>query len=271
MTSLPNAVVAAVALTMTAVDAQPLPDFSGTWTMDRERSESLHQSQPIEPPTAGDHPDRARAHHRDAARAPSTTTTVYTIGPRSGAGTPSPAGGSRAYWDGDALVTEGARTVQGQTVSVRETRTLDDSGGEMTVQTLLVVQHGYSFRGAKNYGASKDVFRRAVALKRRDRRCRPVLVVVVSGHRDARPAGGVARRGDVWSSIRRRVLHNPASDENRHLPMTVAERFAGKPARALGTKAAPGKPMCKFAVWVVVAGLAAGCAATPTPDQPLGR
>ena len=159
MTSLPNAVVAAVALTMTAVDAQPLPDFSGTWTMDRERSESLHQSQPIEPPTVVI-TQTERELTIETRRSTSTTKTVYTIGPRTGAGTPSPAGGSRAYWDGNALVTEGARTVQGQTVSVRETRTLDDSGSEMTVQTLLVVQHGYSFRGAKNYGASKDVFRR---------------------------------------------------------------------------------------------------------------
>ncbi len=45
-------------------------------------------------------------------------------------------------------------------MSVRETRTLDESRAEMTVETLLVVQHGYSFRGARNYGASKDVFRR---------------------------------------------------------------------------------------------------------------
>ena len=47
MTSLPPVVVAAVALTMTAVELQSLPDFSGTWTMDRERSESMHQSQPM--------------------------------------------------------------------------------------------------------------------------------------------------------------------------------------------------------------------------------
>ena len=37
-------------------------------------------------------------------------------------------------------------------MSVRETRTLDESRAEMTVETLLVVQHGYSFRGARNYG-----------------------------------------------------------------------------------------------------------------------
>ena len=50
--------------------------------------------------------------------------------------------------------------MQGQTVSVRESRTLDATGTEMTVQTLLIVQHGYSFRGARNYGAAKDVYRK---------------------------------------------------------------------------------------------------------------
>jgi hypothetical protein len=31
----------------------------------------------------------------------------------------------------------------------------------MTVETLVVVQHGYTIRGAQNFGAAKDVYRRA--------------------------------------------------------------------------------------------------------------
>ena len=31
----------------------------------------------------------------------------------------------------------------------------------MTVETMVIVQHGYSMPGAKNYGTSKDVFTRA--------------------------------------------------------------------------------------------------------------
>jgi hypothetical protein len=71
--------------------------------------------------------------------------------------------GSRAYWKGASLVTEGTRTVQGQTVSIRETRSLDAAGAEMTVETLLVVQHGYTFKGAQNYGAAKDIYKKAAA------------------------------------------------------------------------------------------------------------
>ena len=161
MTSLPLAVVAAVALTATTLDAQSHPDFSGTWTMDRERSESLHQSEPIEPPTIVITQGESEL-TIETKRSTSTTRATYTIVPGSAPGNAPPSIGTRAFWDGAALVTEGNRTVQGQTVSVRETRTLNASGDEMTVQTLLVVQHGYTFKGARNYGASKDVYRRAV-------------------------------------------------------------------------------------------------------------
>ena len=161
MNSLPGAVVAAVAAATIALEAQARPDFSGTWTMDRERSESLHQSTPIEPPTLVITQSDAEL-AIETRRSTSTTRSVYKILPKAAPGDPGPAAGSRAYWDADTLVTEGARTVQGQTVSVRETRTLNADRTEMTVQTLLVVQHGYSFRGAKNYGASKDVYRRVV-------------------------------------------------------------------------------------------------------------
>ena len=63
-----------------------------------------------------------------------------------------------AYWEGDKLVTETQRPVNGYTVTVKESRTLGPSGNEMTVETTVIVQHGYSMPGAKNYGSSKDVF-----------------------------------------------------------------------------------------------------------------
>ena len=159
MTSLPLAVVTAVAITTAVVESQSHPDFTGTWTMDRERSESMHQADEFEPPTlvitqgAADLTIETR-------RRLSTGRTVYTIGEAGAPASGVPPAGPRAFWDGAALVTEAARTVQGQTVSVRESRTLDATGTEMTVQTLLIVQHGYSFRGARNYGAAKDVYRK---------------------------------------------------------------------------------------------------------------
>ena len=68
---------------------------------------------------------------------------------------------SRAYWDGLKLVTEGAVNVQGQTVSTREILAFGPGGADLIVERLIVVQHGYSFRGAQNYGTAKDVYKRS--------------------------------------------------------------------------------------------------------------
>ena len=76
-------------------------------------------------------------------------------------GSASPSVTPRAYWDGAKLVTEGAINIQGQTVSTRETLSMNAAGTEMTIERLVVVQHGYSFRGAQNYGTAKDVYRRS--------------------------------------------------------------------------------------------------------------
>ena len=35
------------------------------------------------------------------------------------------------------------------------------SGDDMTVESTVIVQHGYSMPGARTYGSSKDVFTRA--------------------------------------------------------------------------------------------------------------
>jgi len=160
MTSSIPAVVAAAALALAASFAQSKPNFSGTWTMDRERSESPNQSDSFEAPTfviSQTDTDVTIETRRGTA----TSQVRYVLAPTEAAD-PSGARGSnsRAYWNGASLVTESNRTVPGQTVSVRETRSLDASGAEMTVETLLVVQHGYSFKGGQNYGAAKDVYRK---------------------------------------------------------------------------------------------------------------
>lgn len=138
---------------------QAPPDFSGTWTMDLDRSESPHQGDGFEPPTLVITQTATQVSIQSRRRAGATTAT-YTITAPKAPDTVGPAAGGRAYWDGLVLVTEGTRVVQGQTVSVRERRTLDAGGAEMTVQTVLVVQHGYSMRGGRNYGAATDVYRR---------------------------------------------------------------------------------------------------------------
>jgi hypothetical protein len=69
-----------------------------------------------------------------------------------------PGGTAKTHWDGSMLVTEAVRDVQGQTVTTKETRRLSADGKEMLVETMLVVQHGYSLRGTPNYGAGNDTF-----------------------------------------------------------------------------------------------------------------
>ena len=35
------------------------------------------------------------------------------------------------------------------------------TAGELTVESLLIVEHGYTLRGSQNYGSGKDVFKKA--------------------------------------------------------------------------------------------------------------
>jgi hypothetical protein len=162
MTSLlPVALAAALVLESVPVAvAQPAPDFSGTWTIDLDRSESPHQAAGYEPATFVI-TQTADAVVIETRRGSARAERRYPIGAARPTGGVAEA--PRAYFQGPTLVTEGAREVQGQTVSIREARTLNDAGTEMTLETLVIVQHGYTFKGAKNYGATKDVYRKAAS------------------------------------------------------------------------------------------------------------
>ncbi|MGE0814211.1 MAG: hypothetical protein AB7O28_17520 [Vicinamibacterales bacterium] len=159
MTVASHAVVAALALAMPLAGAhQAHPDFSGTWTMDVAKSESPYQGASFEVPTVviTQTPSNVAIESRRRSGA-DTVRYAVTTGKTP---VPGPTTPGRAYWDGPVLVTEGTRVVNGQTVSFRERRSLDAGGGEMTVVTTVIVQHGYSIRGAQNYGTATDVFRR---------------------------------------------------------------------------------------------------------------
>ncbi len=58
-------------------------------------------------------------------------------------------------------MTEAFTDVNGMTVRTKRIHTLAANGAELTIESLVVVEHGYSLRGAKNYGFVKDVFTRA--------------------------------------------------------------------------------------------------------------
>ena len=157
MTSLLSAAVAIALIAQTMTAAKP--DFSGTWTMDRERSESAMQEQPIGQMTVSIK-QAGQALTIETTRDGKSEVASYAIEDGSkGPGVIS-AGTRRAYWDGMKLVTEGAGNVQGQTVSVREVRTLNPGRTEMTIESTVTVQHGYTLRGAKNYATGKDVYTR---------------------------------------------------------------------------------------------------------------
>jgi hypothetical protein len=93
-------------------------------------------------------------------RAGKSYTLTYTIDdakPGSGSGSP----GYRGHWDGNALITETTQTIQGQTVTTREVRTLGGGGQEMIVDRTVNVHHGYTVRGAQSSSVARDTFVRA--------------------------------------------------------------------------------------------------------------
>lgn len=160
MKHLPAALLAAALFLPDTAHAQTPKDFSGTWAMDLARSESAHSGEPFKPVTfviAQTEKDL----RIDTTRGAQKESVVYPLSKAARAVGTSAAGHPDAYWDGEKLVTETQRQVQGYTVTVKEARTLAPGGREMTVETMVIVQHGYSMPGVKNYGTSKDVFTKA--------------------------------------------------------------------------------------------------------------
>ena len=160
MTSLLAAFLAAALAISQASPASPKPDFSGTWTLDRGPSEPANPEEPSEP-TKLNIRQTAEEIVIETVRGGKPSARTFPIDALAQRDvSPSPSVSPRAYWNGMRLVAEGAVNVQGQTVSTREMLSLNAAGTEMTVERLIVVQHGYSFRGAQNYGTAKDVYTR---------------------------------------------------------------------------------------------------------------
>ena len=149
-------VCASLALLVTVFQQAPAsarPDFSGTWTLDRSRSQSPEAITLTIKQTATEVSIEST---RDGTKSLRT----YPIEPEGKPGSGIDSSHPRAYWDGTKLVAEGAGNIQGQTVSTRETHSLNAAATEMTVESIIIVQHGYSFGGTRNYGSAKDVYTR---------------------------------------------------------------------------------------------------------------
>jgi hypothetical protein len=155
---------APLALALTSVLLQPtgasLPDFSGTWTLDEGRSDSAHQEKFVSPLVVVISRGDAATLVVETRRGDELETMKFTIEATPERPGAIGAGTRRAYWDGPKLVTEGAGNLQGQTVSIRSIRTLNAAATEMTVESTVAVQHGYTLRGAQTYALVKDVYTR---------------------------------------------------------------------------------------------------------------
>src|SRR5215468_304329 len=82
--------------------AQGRPDFSGTWSMDRSRSESAMQADPIGPTTVVI-TQAAGGLQIATTRDSRTATIVYKL---DGSPSPIPGGTATSHWEGTTLVTE---------------------------------------------------------------------------------------------------------------------------------------------------------------------
>lgn len=147
---------------VSAAATQSPPSFSGTWTLDKERSESAHQAQPVGQVTVVI-VETDRTITIETRRDGSSQTVPYR---RDGSKLASRIAGqtvtSQMQWDGPRLITEAVYDMKGFPVTTREIRSLSADGTEMVVQSLVRVEHGYLWNFSRenppHYGEGKDVY-----------------------------------------------------------------------------------------------------------------
>jgi hypothetical protein len=139
--------------------AQEKPNFSGTWTMETARSQSPTYPGFVGPITLviEQTPTTLTV---QTTQGGNTTKDEFKLYDSKPVDAPLAVPSFRAYWIGDTLVGETARNINDQTVQTEERRTLDPTGKEMTVETTLIVQHGYTLKGTQNHTTAKDVFKK---------------------------------------------------------------------------------------------------------------
>ena len=150
-------VLASLILALSLLQSVPAskPDFSGSWAMDRSRS----QSSDATTLKITQSPSEITIETQSGGKT-STRRFAFEASPHPASETLS-AGHKHASWDGTILVNEDVAEISGQTVSFRQLRYLNAASTEMIVESVTIVQHGYSLQGGKNYATAKDVFVRA--------------------------------------------------------------------------------------------------------------
>jgi hypothetical protein len=133
-----------VALVSVDLGAQTHPDFSGTWNMDLARSEAAAQGTPIGPVTVAIRQTPGEV-HIETTRNGRTEAVRYLPASAKAVSGSELIGAFR--WDGAKLVTRLVTDINKQAITVEETRSLNPTGREMTVEVSLVVEHGYQSGG----------------------------------------------------------------------------------------------------------------------------
>ncbi len=144
-----------------APQASSQPDMTGTWKMVADRSGSPGQTPPVTSMTLTIQQTASAVRVEWVTGSDQPIVTQYAIGPAPRQPAEPLGGDARiAYWDGRRLVLERGGVISGQTVSMKQSLTLDPATDELTLERLVIVQHGYTLRGTKNYATVKDVFTR---------------------------------------------------------------------------------------------------------------
>jgi hypothetical protein len=136
------------------------PDFSGTWIMDAERSESLVNGYESVPVTlvANQTPSLLIV---ESKRGATSETILYKL---DGSETSLPGQVTTTMsWRGASLAMRTVRYISGWAVTVEDTWQLGDNGNAITIERRLNVQHGYEGRaGDGGYSSpARDVFVRS--------------------------------------------------------------------------------------------------------------
>lgn len=157
---------------------QGRPDMSGTWVMDMSRSETSAQSSqvaPSEPVTLviTQTSDRLTITTRvegreevvhyafavpDPADAPAEPADVRAEDDVVGTTLGVDLEEAFAKWADDDLVTTAWLDINGKAVTRTQTLSVDSTGREMTIETLLRVQHGYKGTDPSNENRLRDVY-----------------------------------------------------------------------------------------------------------------